>query len=237
MPSYAVHTVRHTIGGTDYLLRELINLSQFADPQGLAAARGISSANWPLFGQVWPSALILAERMAGWPLAGQRIIEIGCGIGLASLVLHGRGANITATDHHPLAREFLVHNAQLNGLSALPYRDCDWRGQHSGLGRFDLLIASDVLYERGHAAQIACFLTAHARHEATIVISDPGRGHANRLIEPLAAQGFALQQTRCAFASGEQPPFRGRLMAWTRSGPADPPAVPGQSPRQAGLKA
>jgi 2-polyprenyl-3-methyl-5-hydroxy-6-metoxy-1,4-benzoquinol methylase len=228
LPSYAVHTVRRRVGAIDLQLRELIDLQQFSDPQGAAGLRGISSANWPLFGQVWPAAMVLAERMAGWPLNGQRIIEIGCGIGLASLVLHSRGADITATDHHPLAREFLAHNAQLNGLTVLPYRDCDWRGLHSGLGRFDLLIASDVLYERDHAEQILRFLTAHARPEATIIISDPGRGHANRMIEPLAAQGYTLVQTRCAFASGEAAPFRGRLMAWTRAGLKESLTGPGR---------
>ena len=57
----------------------------------------------------------LAEG-AGFAFAGMKILEVGCGIGLCSLVLQRRGADITASDYHPLAEEFLRFNAALNGV-------------------------------------------------------------------------------------------------------------------------
>ena len=38
----------------------------------------------------------------------KRILEVGCGIGLSSLILNRLNADITATDYHPEAEKFLI---------------------------------------------------------------------------------------------------------------------------------
>jgi len=95
------------IGDVDLHVRSLRDRQQFADAGGAAGRAGISSASWPLFGVVWESGKVLAQLMLGHEIAGLRVLEVGCGIGLASLVLRRRGADITATDQHPEARAFL----------------------------------------------------------------------------------------------------------------------------------
>ena len=166
MPGYATRLLTLRFGGLDYRIRALSNLQQFADPHGRAERAGISSAQWSLFGQVWPAGRMLAQAMSGFEVAGKRILELGCGLGLASLVLQRRQADITASDHHPLAEEFLTYNAALNGLPAPAYLDLAWSLPQPGLGHFDLIIGSDVLYERGHAEQLSSLLSRHARPEA-----------------------------------------------------------------------
>lgn len=49
----------------------LSDLQQYADPDGEAERAGISSAQWPLFGQLWPSGLRLAEAVQGLEVAGR----------------------------------------------------------------------------------------------------------------------------------------------------------------------
>ncbi|RZL35592.1 MAG: SAM-dependent methyltransferase, partial [Rubrivivax sp.] len=124
MPGYAIKVQTLAIGGAaDLKIRSLLDRDQFADAAGAANALGISSAQWPLFGQVWPSGLHLAATMAIRPLtAGERILEIGCGLALASLVCHRRGGEVTASDIHPLAGAFLLENLRLNEL--VPMRYC-----------------------------------------------------------------------------------------------------------------
>ena len=99
MPGYDIKVQTLAIAGAaDLLIRSLLDDQQFADAAGAAGALGISSAQWPLFGQVWPSGLHLAAAMAVRPLLdGERILEIGCGLALASLVCHRRGAEVTAS--------------------------------------------------------------------------------------------------------------------------------------------
>ena len=162
MSGYNTRVSTVHLGGLDYRIRSLSDRQQFADPLGRAAKAGISSANWSLFGQLWPSGRLLAEAMSEFDVAGKRVLELGCGLGLASLVLTRRGANITASDHHPLAEVFLSHNAGLNDLSIPHFHDLQWAVADEGLGCFDLIIASDVLYERDHAVLLTALCERHA---------------------------------------------------------------------------
>lgn len=129
--------------------------------------------------------------MHGFDVAGKRVLELGCGIGLASLVLQRRGAEVMATDVHPLAETFLAYNAALNGMDAVHYRRLDWLRARPDLGRFDLIIAGDVLYERGQAEVVAEVIADYAADDAEVIVTDAGRGYAARLGKVLLAHGFA----------------------------------------------
>ena len=78
-------------------------------------------------------------------LDGLRVLELGCGLGLPSLVAAARGAEVTAVDWARDAVDLLRRNAVRNGL-ALACEVHDWRRPLPG--RFDLALAADVLYER-----------------------------------------------------------------------------------------
>ena len=128
MPGYQTKQESIAVAGVaDLIIRSLLDRQQFADPLGVALALGISSAAWPLFGLPWPSGTQLAVRMAARQVnPGERILEIGCGLGLASLVAHRRGADVTASDCHPLAAHFMRENLLLNRLPPMKYRHGQW---------------------------------------------------------------------------------------------------------------
>ena len=222
MPGYATRELVVCLGGRDYLIRALSDLQQFADPQHLAERAGISSALWSLFGQVWPSGRVMAEAMVVQDIDGKRILELGCGLGLSSLVLQQRHADITASDHHPLAESFLRHNAAQNAMLAIIYRDLRWEVPDLTLGLFDLIIGSDVLYETGHADQLAATVLRHAAADAEILITDPGRGNSSSFTRAMALQGYAVTEQRSRFNQGDVAPFRGRLLSYRRKQPCNP---------------
>jgi predicted nicotinamide N-methyase len=213
---YATRNLTFHIGGHDYHVRALSDRQQFSDPHGDARRAGISSAQWALFGQPWPAGCALAETMSAFAIDGKRILELGCGLGLSSLVLQRREADITASDHHPLAGSFLEHSAALNGLASIPYRDLPWNEPDATLGRFDVIIASDVLYERGHAAQLAEMMQRHAHDDAEIVVADPGRGNSAAFTRALQVQGYAVDERRQRFEDTDTEPFRGRVIHYRR---------------------
>ena len=215
MPGFTTRNLVVHVGGHAYTLRVLSDRQQFADPDGHGERLGISSAQWSLFGQLWPSGRLLAQAMHQADIAGKRVLEIGCGIGLASLVLQRRGADVIASDMHPLAESFLAYNAALNDLPALHYRQLRWGHPLPALGDFDMLIASDVLYERGHADLLSHVVKRHARPDCELVITDPGRGHSAELTRLLAAQGFDVSETRCAM-DDDDASARGRLLQYRR---------------------
>ena len=214
--SFATRKLTVSVGGHDYRLRALSDRQQYCDADGAADRAGISSAQWCLFGQSWPSGHVLAEAMSRFAVAGVRILEIGCGLGLPSLVLKRRGADVTASDHHPLVESFLEYNAVLNGLEPIAYHDLPWAIPDAGLGFFDLIIGSDILYERDHPALLSGLLLRHAGARAQIVITDPGRGLSAPFTRAMQAQGYACSTLRTAVGEFDVAPFRGRLLSFQR---------------------
>lgn len=237
MPGY--QTKQETIavaGVADLFIRSLLDRQQFADPLGAAERLGISSAAWPMFGLLWPSGAHLAARLALRPVqAAERILEIGCGLALASLVGHRRGADVTASDCHPLAGAFLLENLRLNHLLPMKYRHGRWGAPWPpvpGLpaestamgvvGQFDLIIGSDLLYERDAAGLLATFINRLAAARAEVWIVDPDRGNRPAFNRQMAGQGFELREERLGdalpAAVPPQPAYKGRLLVYRRPG-------------------
>ena len=227
MPGYAVKQERIAVAGApDLIIRSLLDRQQFSDPLGIAERLGIGSAEWPLFGLPWPSGLQLAIRLAARVLKpGERILEMGCGLALASLVGHRRGADVTASDKHPLTELFLAHNLRLNDLAPMAYRHGEWALPASGgmpdagavRGRFDLLIGSDVLYERGSGALLAAFIGRHAVPQAEVWIVDPDRGNRPAFNRAMRGLGFGLLEQRLdQGATALRQAYKGRLLSYRR---------------------
>lgn len=225
------YRIKHEIvaipGVPDLAIRSLLDRQEFSDPDGAADREGISSALWSLFGVVWPSGLQLAAWVARRPVrADERILEIGCGLAVASLVAHRRGALVTASDCHPLAREFLEENVRLNSLAPLPYCHANWDtgpeaepGSAHGdqlSGRFDLIIGSDVLYERDAAGALPHFIDRYLTPAGEVLIVDPNRGNRAAFHRRMAALGYALTETRIEDPKAPGGPFRGRLLHYRR---------------------
>jgi len=217
VPGYEVETVTHHVGGSDFRIRSLLNRQQFSDPDGSAEQAGVSPSSWPLFGVVWPAGLALAEEMSRFPIAGKTILELGCGIALTSLVLARRGADITACDHHPLAEAFLQHNLALNDLPVLPFRTAPWLGPNPLLGRYDLIIGSDILYERDEAGTLAAFIDAYAAPACEVWVVDPNRGNRAHFHRHMAAQGFGMHEGFLdSLCTPLEAAYRGRMLTYVR---------------------
>lgn len=201
----------------DIHLRTLRDVQQYADDTGIAEAHGISSANWGLFGVVWASGRVLAQLMREQIVDGKRVLEVGCGIGLASLVLNSRHADITATDHHPEAEAFLAENVRINRGRSIPFVRAGWADADCGLGRFDLVIGSDLLYEHAHVELLAAFIERHARPSCEVVMVDPGRGHHARFSRCMMTLGYAhTQQSAVDVATPAGLLFRGQVLRYRR---------------------
>ena len=233
MPGYLTKQEIVAIAGADPLtIRSLLDRNQFADPLGVAERLGISSASWPMFGLLWPSGHHLAARMALRPVtAGERILELGCGMALASLVAHRRGADITASDRHPLTDGFLLENLRLNGLAPMKYRHGDWdlsspprdadsvAASAPVCGRYGLLVGSDLLYDRDASTALAGFIGRHAGAQAEVWIVDPDRDNRSIFNRGMAALGFDRREERldCVASPGVLA-YKGRLLLYQRGG-------------------
>lgn len=213
---YRVKFETLSLGGQDYRIRSLLDRQQFSDPDGAAERAGISSASWPLFGLVWPSARILAGAMQTFDIEGKRILEIGCGLGLASLVLKRRGGNITASDIHPMAAAFLAENLLLNQLAAIRFQTGSWEDADPGLGKFDLIIGSDLLYERDQPDILSRFIDRHSHNRVEVVIVDPDRGNRARFNRGMKGLGYVHDEQRADGQLADGEAYKGRFLNYRR---------------------
>lgn len=217
---YQVKFETLNLGGLDYRIRSLFDKQQYSDPDGSAERAGITSAIWPLFGQVWPSSRILAGVMQTFAIEGKRILEIGCGLALASLVMQRRGADITASDCHPLAAAFLVENLLLNQMAAIPFQTGNWSDADPALGKFDLIIGSDVLYERSQPDILSRFIDRHSNPEVEVIIVDPDRGNRAKFNRDMAGLGYVHSEQRAAEHQSSGEAYKGRFLNYRRGGGA-----------------
>ena len=138
----------------------------------------------PYWAELWPSGVALARAIATRSLKGASVLELGCGLGLPSLAAALAGGRVLATDWSPAAIELLATNAERNGAT-LDSAVLSWTAPEAVLERapFDLVLASDVLYERRNLPVLAELLP---RLGGEVLLADPGRA---ALDEFLAAVG------------------------------------------------
>lgn len=203
-------------GDLELHVRTLRNQQQYADTDNEAARLGISPETWPLFGLIWASGTALAELMLTQDVSDKRVLEVGCGIGLASLVLNHREADITATDIHPEADGFMQENTRINQDRSIPFTRTSWSDGDTGLGKFDLIIGSDLLYERSHVIPLSNFIDQHAGEECEIILVDPGRGHHANFSKRMVELGYTHSQARTATGKENDELPRGRVLTYRR---------------------
>ena len=129
----------------------------------------------PYWADIWPSSTALAGAVSELDGTGKSALELGCGVGLVTIGALRAGFDVLATDYYEDALLF----ARRNGLSATGReprtRHVDWRTFPDDLGRFDLVLASDVLYEREYATLVADAIVASLAPGGVALIADPGR--------------------------------------------------------------
>ena len=124
-------------------------------------------------------------------MAGKRAIELGCGVGLPTVVALARGAEVLATDHYEAALDFTLHNARTNLRREPKTALLDWHMPDARrLGSFDLVLAADVLYERRNAPALADLAPGLLAPGGEAIFADPQRKDAPPFLELMERKGF-----------------------------------------------
>jgi predicted nicotinamide N-methyase len=154
-------------------------------PRESAELADLHGVEWapivPYWSVLWRSGTALARELHGLALADRRVIELGCGLALPSIVAARAGATVLATDASGEALAFARRNARLNDVR-LDTAKVDWAEPDELVRRapFDLVLAADVLYERAAVAQLLSLLP---RLAAEAWVADPGRPAAEAFLE------------------------------------------------------
>jgi predicted nicotinamide N-methyase len=158
----------------------------------------------PYWADVWPSSIVLAEKLLELAGAGRTALELGCGVGLSTLAATSAGFDVLSTDYYVDALDVTRANVFRNLGTIARTRMVDWRHFPEDLGRFDLVFASDVLYEKEYAELLPVLLLRLLAPGGSALIADPGRVAAPAFVEACATHRLDIQKKETRpFEAGE----------------------------------
>ena len=137
----------------------------------------------PYWAELWPSSTILANFIAADTRPRSRVIELGAGVGLVSIAAAIAGHHVTATDYYEDALAFARANSFRNLGYEIDTALVDWRAVSPDLPRFDIVLASDVLYESRYAPLVAGVIERFLSPRGVAYVADPGRVATNAFVE------------------------------------------------------
>jgi predicted nicotinamide N-methyase len=165
-----------TVGGLELSLLRPADAAALIDEEQFEVEEFL-----PYWAELWPAGAALAEALPA-ELHGRRVLELGCGLGLPSLVAAARGAHVLATDWSTDALELLGLNARRNGLS-LEVAHARWDDPDGFGSGWELVLAADVLYEHRNVPQLLALLQ---RLDAETLLAEPGRPPAQSFFRAAA---------------------------------------------------
>lgn len=146
----------------------------------------------PYYGTLWPAGESLARYLLTQDLAGVQVLDLGCGLGIVGLAAARQGARVTFVDWEERGLALVRASAADQGLEPESVVTADWRAR-GAVGRFDRILAADVLYEVRNVAAVAGFLARHLAPEGEAWLADPRRAPAEIFAAALEEAGLALR--------------------------------------------
>jgi predicted nicotinamide N-methyase len=171
----------------------------------------------PYWAETWDTAYGVAMELAERSLEGLRVLDLGCGLGLTGTVAAARGAEVVMADYAPPALSF----ARLNSW---PWRErvqvlrVNWRTDDLGQ-RFDLIVGSDILYDREDLPYLDVFFRSHLEPQGTVLLGEPSRLLTREFIQWIRQHGWHLQESCRQVPQSDRPI---RLVELQRSADEEP---------------
>ena len=151
----------------------------------------------PYWTYLWESSIGLARHVEaiGTRLKDARILEIGCGFGLAGIVACQMGARVVFTDAEQEAVRFAQHNADQNSVEEnADFVQMDWNTPCFNC-KFPYILAADVIYEEHHWTPILSLLQNYLSPDGIALFSEPNRGNAIGFFKHIVDNGFTYQKS------------------------------------------
>lgn len=130
----------------------------------------------PFWAFAWAGGQALARYVLDHAeiVRGKDVLDLASGSGLVAIAAMKAGARqVRAADIDAFACAAIAINADVNAVIVSATSD-DLLAAENG-GRWDVVLAGDIFYERDTAERAFAFLSRHAARGATILIGDPSR--------------------------------------------------------------
>lgn len=172
-------------------IADLETLVDHLDPMTFAEDERI-----PYWAELWPSSVALAHYvLQHLSLHGQRVLELGCGLGLVGLAAARQGGHVLCTDYEADALDFARYNARRNACAQMRFRLVDWRSPAILRRRYQCILAADVIYEARNFGPLVTLLQRYLARQGMAIFAEPGRVNAVPFFALLRRHGFTYHKT------------------------------------------
>lgn len=159
------------------------------DPSVRAAS--VEDDYMPYWAYLWPAALEMSRAVlrANWS-ARTRVLELGCGLGLAGIAAMAAGCDVTLTDYDAMSVHVASRNAELNGFRNFRSHTLDWRLPPAE--QFTVILGCDVTYEQRNHAPILALLQSCLEPGGVCWLADGGRNVSTDFWNLAQRSGFTV---------------------------------------------
>lgn len=202
-----------------------ISLVRPDDPDRLLDEPGVLAWNrvddyMPYWAYLWPGAVLLSEVVAREPWhEGTRVLEIGCGLGLAGIVGLLQGLSVRFTDYDTTPLDFASRSTLANSIDPSRFSTArlDWREPPDE--SYELILGADVLYEHRLVPLVAGLLARMLAPGGLAPIAGPYRVAAEGFAKALEGTGLSCEEVPVKAESDELGTINGTLYRVSRPEP------------------
>lgn len=198
LQKYQTELLQLNIEGIDIAIERVTNIDELFER---LIAKGDDHEDMvderiPYWAELWASALAMSQYLVQSKMdwTGKKVLEIGAGLGLPSIVAGKLGAtDISISDYLVEAVDFAKKNWAKNNTHAANFITMDWRNPDIAFAA-DILLAADIAYEQRMFDALPIAFKTLCKKGGTILLTEPNRGFAKTFMEDLHHQGFEIEK-------------------------------------------
>lgn len=197
---YEVVTVPLRIGEKKLQILQISNFAELVER--IVASESLEFHDLPYWAKLWDASLVLAYFLGRQPVVfGQKLLEIGAGIGVVGIYAALCGHRVTITDIDPDALLFARANALLNGCPGIEVGALDWNAPDLQQS-YEVIFGSEVVYERAVYPALVGFLDRMLAPDGTIFLAKNSELRTPKFFVELTKR-FKFKQKEVAMSGAE----------------------------------
>jgi predicted nicotinamide N-methyase len=190
------------LGGRELSLLVVENLSALVDVERLLADEAAEEP--PYWAHLWSGSMVLARRLETYGVgAGQRLLDVGCGLGVVALAAAALGARAFAFDRESQALALLSASAKANGLRVFAW--CGDLLLPATEASFDWICAADVTYDPRLQQALLAFAERSLAPTGTLLCAESVRLYDTDWLRPVEERGWNVTSSLVREEDQERP--------------------------------